>query len=127
MLTTTDVFFVLISFGVVLLLFRLLRAGKLREKYAALWVLIGTAIVTLSVAPGLLESVSRVLGVQVPSNLLFFLAIFLLLAVCLHLSLEISKLEDETRILAEEVSILRARQDAASRGGVTDSDLPEGR
>lgn len=126
-MTTTDVFFVLISIGVVLLLFRLLRAGKLREKYAALWVLIGTAIVTLSVAPGLLESVSRVLGVQVPSNLLFFLAIFLLLAVCLHLSLEISKLEDETRILAEEVSILRARQDSAARGRFTDGDVPESR
>ncbi|NLI18826.1 MAG: DUF2304 domain-containing protein [Actinomycetales bacterium] len=114
-MTTAELFFVLVSAGVVLLLFRLLRAGKLREKYAALWALIGTAIVVLSVAPGLLESVSRVLGVQIPSNLLFFLAILLLLAVCLHLSLEISKLEDETRILAEEVAILRLQQESFAR------------
>lgn len=124
-MTTTDVFFVLVSLGVVLLLFRLLRAGKLREKYAALWVLIGTAIVVLSVGPGLLETVARIVGVQVPSNLLFFLAIFLLLAVCLHLSLEISKLEDETRILAEEVSILRIGQGTGTTGVGASGTTPE--
>jgi len=112
---TTGVVFVTVAVGVALILTRLLRAGKLREKYAALWILIGTAILLLAGFPGLLVTVSRWFGVQVPSNLLFFLAILLLLAVCLHLSLEISKLEDETRILAEEVAILRLQQESFAR------------
>jgi hypothetical protein len=45
---------------------------------------------------------------------LFFLTLLLLLGVALHLSLEVSKLEDESRSLAEEVALLHARLDAAS-------------
>jgi hypothetical protein len=46
-------------------------------------------------------------GVRTPSNLLFFLAALVLLGVCLHLSWEVSRLEDETRRLAEEHAVLR--------------------
>ncbi len=105
--TTTGVVFATVAVAVAAILARLLRGGRLREKYAGIWILIGTAILVLAAFPGLLVTVSRWFGVQVPSNLLFFLAILLLLAVCLHLSLELSGLEDETRILAEEVAILR--------------------
>lgn len=112
MAVTTGVVFATVAVGVALILTRLLRNGRLREKYAAIWILIGTAILVLAAFPGLLVAVSRWFGVQVPSNLLFFLAILLLLAVCLHLSLELSKLEDETRILAEEVAILRLELEA---------------
>ena len=52
------------------------------------------------------------MGVQVPSNLLFAMSILMLLGVCLHLSWEISVVEDETRTLAEEVAILRTQVEA---------------
>lgn len=91
---------------VLIALFRVLRSGRIREKYAALWILVGTAVVVLAVFPDLLAFLARLTGVQVASNLLFFLAILLLLGVSLHLSLEASKLEDEVRVLAEEVALL---------------------
>lgn len=97
----------LVIVGVVLVaLFRVLRSGHIREKYAALWILVGTAVIALAVFPDLLAFLARLTGVQVASNLLFFLAILLLLGVSLHLSLEASKLEDEVRVLAEEVALL---------------------
>ena len=87
----------------------LLRRKKLREKYATLWLIVGIATLVLAAFPQLLSFVARVLGVQVPSNLLFALSILLALGVCLHLSWEISVVEDETRVLAEESAILRAQ------------------
>ncbi|CED91376.1 MULTISPECIES: DUF2304 domain-containing protein [Actinomyces] len=102
----SQLFYLLIAALVVAFVFTLLRGGKLREKYAALWILVGIAIVLLAVVPGLLSSLAHLLGFEVPSNLLFVLAIFLLLGVTLHHSLEISRLEDETRILAENIAIL---------------------
>lgn len=63
-------------------------------------------------------------GVQLPSNLLFAMSILMLLGVCLHLSWEISVVEDETRTLAEEVAILRVQVEALSTPGGTDSPLP---
>ncbi|HHU40083.1 MAG TPA: DUF2304 domain-containing protein [Propionibacterium sp.] len=95
----------------VLVLFWVLRSGRIREKYVALWGLIGVAGVVLAIWPDLLSGLTRLLGFQLPANLLFFLAILLLLGVCLHLSVEASKLEDETRTLAEEVALLHLRID----------------
>jgi hypothetical protein len=42
------------------------------------------------------------------------MSILMLLGVCLHLSWEISVVEDETRTLAEEVAILRSQVEALS-------------
>ncbi|MFZ3415775.1 DUF2304 domain-containing protein [Arthrobacter sp. 3Tela_A] len=89
----------------------LLRQRKLREKYAALWIVVGLVTLILAGFPQLLDWATQISGFALPSNLLFMLAIFLLMGVCLHLSLEISVVEDETRALAEEAAILRSQLD----------------
>lgn len=86
----------------------LLLTRRLREKYAALWLLIGIVVLILGLFPQLLLGLTALLGVQVPANLLFALAIVLLLGVALHLSWELSQAEDEIRRTAEESAILRA-------------------
>ena len=80
----------LISLGVII---ELLRRRQLREKYSVLWLLVGTGVASLTLFPGVLEWLSRVAGVAVPANLLFFAALVLLLSVSVHLSWEISRLE----------------------------------
>ena len=112
------------SIGTTLLILELLRRGQLREKYAALWLLIGAAVVVVGLAPGLLSPVSRAVGVRTPSNLLFFLAALVLLGVCLHLSWEVSRLEDETRRLAEEHAVLRLQVERL--GPVLDAPVVDG-
>ena len=86
----------------------MLLARKLREKYAVMWLVIGLAVLVLGVFPQLLLWLTETLGVQVPANLLFSLAIVLLLGVTLHLSWELSQAEDEIRRVAEEAAISRA-------------------
>ena len=106
MSTSSTIFFLIVALVVLGLVFNLLRSRKLREKYAALWVTVGLVIVILAIFPGLLEWLARVVGIQVPSNLLFLLSLILLLGVCLQLSLEISRTEDKIRVLAENIAIL---------------------
>lgn len=91
----------------VAIVLELVRRKTFREKYAALWLIIGASALVLAGWPDLLAGVSKLLGIQVASNLLFALCIILLLGVCLHLSWELSVVEDENRTLAEEVAILR--------------------
>lgn len=86
----------------------LLLRRRLREKYAILWLIIGAAILILAIFPGLLIGMSKLLGVEIPSNLIFALALVLLVGVALHLSWELSLAEDEVRRVAEEIAILRA-------------------
>lgn len=97
--------FAAVMVGIVL---ELVRRKTFREKYAALWLIIGASALVLAGWPDLLASVSKLVGIQVASNLLFALCIILLLGVCLHLSWELSVVEDENRTLAEEVAILRS-------------------
>ncbi|SDH48380.1 DUF2304 domain-containing protein [Microbacterium pygmaeum] len=93
---------------VLALIVGLLLRRSLREKYAVLWIVIGLAILILALFPSLLVGLSNLFGVAVPSNLIFALAIVLLVGVALHLSWELSHAEDEVRRLAEDVAILRA-------------------
>jgi hypothetical protein len=92
---------------VLVIIVSLLLRRQLREKYATLWIIIGLVILVLAVFPGLLLGLSEALGVEVPSNLIFALAIVLLVGVALHLSWELSQAEDEVRRVAEDVAILR--------------------
>ena len=87
--------------------FEMLRRRRLREKYAVLWIVIALGTIVLALAPGLLTWVSRVVGVTVPSNLLFFGASMFLLFVSVQHSYEIGRLEERTQTLAEELGLLQ--------------------
>lgn len=92
---------------VLVIIVSLLLRRRLREKYAILWLVIGIVILVLALFPGVLFALSSVLGVAIPSNLIFALAVVLLVGVALHLSWELSQAEDEVRRIAEDVAILR--------------------
>ncbi|MDI3193072.1 DUF2304 domain-containing protein [Pseudarthrobacter sp. AL07] len=113
----------LLALAIVGLVVEMLRRKKLREKYAVLWLVVGVATLVLAAFPRLLNVVAEFVGVQLPSNLLFAMSILMLLGVCLHLSWEISVVEDETRTLAEEVAILRVQVEALSAPASSDSPL----
>jgi hypothetical protein len=108
MIAATGVVLALAILGVVT---ALLLMRRLREKYAALWIVIGLGILIVGLFPVVLEGLTSALGVVLPANLLFALAILLLLGVALHLSVELSQAEDEIRRAAEELAILRSDHD----------------
>ncbi len=99
---------VVFAVGVLAVIVSMLLRRQLREKYAVLWLIIGIAMLVLTLFPDLLVELAAILGVEVPANLLFVLALALLIGVTLHQSWELSTAEDETRRVAEEVAILRA-------------------
>lgn len=88
---------------------QLLRTRRLREKYAAIWLVVLVAAIVLGAFPDLLERIANLTGVVTPTNLLFATSLVVLLLVCIQLSTELSTLEEETRTLAEEVALLDLR------------------
>ncbi|WP_349426779.1 DUF2304 domain-containing protein [Microbacterium sp. LWS13-1.2] len=106
---------------VLTIIISLLLRRRLREKYATLWLLIGIVILVLAIFPGLLLGLSNALGVAVPSNLIFALALVLLVGVALHLSWELSQAEDEVRRVAEDVAIVRTEVDELRQAMGTDT------
>jgi hypothetical protein len=99
----------------------LVRRRRLREKYAALWILVGLVVAPLGFFPTALNDVTRYLGVASAVSLVLFAGMMFLLLVCLHLSWESSRLEDETRVLAEELALLRLRVEELSGADRTET------
>src|SRR5258707_15549014 len=91
-----------IGFGLLVIIFELVRRRQLREKYALLWGAVGVLVVPLALFPRLLDTVSAAVGVASGVSLVLFLGLVFLLVVCVHLSWEVSRLEEETRTLAED-------------------------
>ncbi|MBC7375069.1 MAG: DUF2304 domain-containing protein [Frankiales bacterium] len=89
------------------LVVELLRRRHLRGKYAVLWLALAVLIAIVAVVPDSLGTLADLLGVQTPTNLLFFAANIVMLLVIMQLSYESGRLEEKTRTLAEEVGLLR--------------------
>jgi hypothetical protein len=100
---------------------RLVRARQLRSKYALLWLVIGLALLPLAAVPGLLNTVSEWLGVFYSPTIFLLFAVAFLFLVVVHYSWELSRLENRTRTLAEELALLRAELDDRVGGSVSDS------
>lgn len=119
----------LVAIGVTLFtlvsILQMLRSGRLREKYAFLWLTLGIVTLVLALFPALLYAISGWLGFVVPANLLFSVSIVLLGGVAIHLSWELSNLESETRRLSEELALLRAQM-ADLTGGAEARPTGEG-
>jgi hypothetical protein len=113
--TRLTIFSVVVAIAALVLVFELLRRRRLREKYAVIWVVISIGTLVVAVFPSLLRSVSELVGIQTPSNLLFFSSLLILFAVSLQLSREVGLLEEQSRRLAEEVGTLTMRVDALEK------------
>jgi hypothetical protein len=92
-------------------LFEMMRRHRLREKYAVFWAVVALFTLLIAVFPNLLFQAAELVGVQVPANLLFFVASMVLLVVSIQHSYEMGRLEERTRTLAEEVALLRMEID----------------
>jgi hypothetical protein len=85
---------------------RLVRRGQLKAKYSLLWLSVGVGLILLLAIPGSIDWVSERVGIYYPPALYFAVAIALLFFVVVHLSYELSRLENRSRTLAEEIALL---------------------
>ena len=86
---------------------RLVRRRELRGKYSLLWLAVGVFGLVIALVPGLLDDVADWFDVGYPPAILFVIAIAFLVLVVVHLSWELTRLEDRTRTLAQELAMLR--------------------
>jgi hypothetical protein len=84
-----------------------LRRRRLSESYALLWLGVGLGALVLGLARPAVDRVSQALGIAYGTSLVFGVGLLFLLAVCINLSIHVSKLETRVETLAEEVALLR--------------------
>jgi hypothetical protein len=103
------------SGSVLIVVIELIRRGRLKEKYALLWLFASGVLLVLSMSRGLLEYVAHLLGVFYPPSFLFLLAFLFLLLITLHFSVVVSGLSEKNKQLAQEIALLRFEMQEAMK------------
>jgi hypothetical protein len=91
-----------------LFIVRMVRRNQMPSRYAMLWLSIGAVIAFLATFPRVLDRVSNWLGIAYGPGIFFLGAITVLFLIVVHFSWELARLDARTRLLAEELAILRA-------------------
>jgi hypothetical protein len=92
-------------FGII----ELVRRRKLKEEYSFIWLITGFFFVLFAVWSDILVIVSQILGIALPVNTLFFMAIIFIFLLCLYFSLRISALSTQVKNLAQQLAMLQSQ------------------
>jgi hypothetical protein len=93
----------------------LVRRRRLSESYSIAWILLSLVIVVFALFRELQEALAALIGIYYPPSLIFGALIFMLLGVVLYLSVALTRLETQTRILAQHLALLEGRARLAAQ------------
>ncbi len=122
MSTRAHVAITLITLAGLAFVVRMVRRSQLQSKYTVLWLGASTVIVLLVAFPTLLVRLSRLLGIYYPPATFLAIAVGVLFLIVVQFSWELSRSEDRTRVLAEEVALLGSRIEALEASENPSSD-----
>lgn len=105
----------------------LVRRRRLLERYALVWLLSSIVLLGLSIWRGALDKIADQIGVSYPPNALFIVAFGFVLWMLLHFSVAVSRLSDQSKVLAQRLALLeeRMRRREAADDRDEDDDEPD--
>jgi hypothetical protein len=117
--TKAQIIAVVVTFGILLLVLDLVRRRRLSERYAIIWMGAAFALLILSIWTGGLDAIADLMGIQEPANAIFIIAFAVGFLLLLNFSVVSSRLNEESKVLAQEVARLEQelRHERSLRGG----------
>ena len=100
---------VIASAGLLLVVLDLVRRRRLLERYALVWLGVTSLLIVLSAWDGLLSGVASLLGIFYPPSARFVVAFGFVIFLLLHFSVAVSRLADQSKVLAQQVGLLEER------------------
>lgn len=89
-----------------LAIINLVRKKKLDLRYALVWLLVGGVVLVFDIFRPLLAFITRLAGVDLPVNLMFFLGFVFSLLIIFTLTVAVSGLSEKVKRLTQEMALL---------------------
>ena len=105
------IFVILLGLAILLGIIDLVRRRKLREEYSFIWLMTGFIFVLIALENDILVFLSDMVGITLPVNTLFFLALIFIMMLCLYFSLRISALTTQVKNLAQKLALLQTKDE----------------
>jgi hypothetical protein len=116
---------ILASAALLLIVLELVRRKRFLERYALLWLFSAVVLLGLAIWRDFLSTLSDAIGIAYPPNALFVIAFGFVLVLLLHFSVAVSRLTDQSKVLAQRLALLEERQQANEERTPGEPDLEE--
>ena len=105
------------SLGLLLFILELVRRRQLKEEYTVLWVITGLVLLLLAAWEPLLRAIAEAIGASSEASMLYFFGLIFVVALLLHFSVRVSRLERRVTSMMQEIALLgAARRNGAVNG-----------
>jgi hypothetical protein len=111
-----QIFAIIGAVALLLFVLELVRRRALMERYALLWLLSSLVILGLAIWDDALTVLAKEIGIVSGPNALFLVAIGFILVLLLHFSAAMSRLSDQSKVLAQRQAILERQIRELERG-----------
>ena len=102
-------FMILGALVLLVIIFVLLKHGKMTVKYSLLWMCLSLVLLVFALFPYVVYVLRDLMDVEMPVNLVFMLMFCFVLLVLLSLSIAISQLAEKSKRLTQANAILEKR------------------
>lgn len=100
---------IVITLIYVFLLLKEIKNKRLKLSFAIFWIISGILLVIAIMTPNLIEYLTKILGFEVPANMLFCITIFIAFYLIFNLTIKLSKEYQNNVLLIQEISLLKNR------------------
>ena len=100
---------IVVAIILLLIILVILRKGRMPVKYSLIWILSSLIIFLLGLVPELFSLISHLIGFITISNMITGVFIFILLMICVLLTVMISGQKKKATLLIQEISMLKER------------------
>lgn len=104
-----NIVLIVITLVYIFLVIKSIRKKNLQMAFSIFWLITGIVLIIALLIPNLVENIARLLGFEVPANMVFCLTIFVAFYLIFNLTISLSKENKKNTELIQEVSILKKR------------------
>ncbi len=97
----------LLALFMLLYLVNMVRTKKIDLRYCLSWMALVVLVLILDIFPFILFYITRLLGIETPSNMVFFVGYIFAIILIFSLTVSVSRLSDKVKILTQEIALLR--------------------
>jgi hypothetical protein len=113
---TTQYIAIFVSLSLFLYIFYLVRKKKIKEEYSLLWLSSSIVFIVFSIWRNGLEYFAELIGIAYPPAALFLILMLAIFLILIEFSINISKLSEKNKILAQELALLKEEVEALETG-----------
>lgn len=110
-----QIIIIVFLFSVLAVIVNMIRKRRLELKYVLIWMGCDIALIILTCFPKLMDVLAKILGIQSPMNMIFFLGLIFSLIIVFSLTVTISHFTAMVRKMAQEIALLSNKLDEQNK------------